>query len=65
MTIITLKTGDVITWGTPGTYENRGIIRAISRDQATLFVKQTQPASKDIIRVPSHQARKVRLSSIS
>lgn len=62
MTITTIKTGDVIAWGAPGTYEYRGIVRAISRDQATLFVQQTQPSSRHFVRVQSHHARKVRVS---
>jgi hypothetical protein len=66
--ITTIKTGDVIAWGAPGEYEKRGVVRAISRDNATLFVKQTQPrnfVNNGIVRVLSHQARKVRVSSVS
>jgi uncharacterized protein YijF (DUF1287 family) len=66
MTVVTaIKAGDIIAWGTPGEYERRGIVRAISRDNATLYVHQTQPSSKHCVSVPSHQARKVRLSSTS
>lgn len=63
MVVTTIRTGDIIAWDAPGEYEKRGIVRAISRDQATLFVQQTQPSSKHFVRVASHRARKVRYSA--